>query len=325
MNPSEGVSRLSLFWRVFVTNALFFAIGTAALAVSPATVSFPLAVTEAIVLVIGVGAILVANALLLRLTFRPLERLNALMREIDLLRPGQRLSVAGSGEVAELIRTFNDMLDRLEAERRASSGRALMAQEAERRRIAQELHDEIGQILTAVVLQLKKAAEKAPPEMQAPLLDVQEAARSSLDEVRRIARRLRPGVLDDLGLISALSALANSASEQSDLRVQRRFPERIPALSSEIELVLYRVAQEGLTNAIRHSGASRVELSLHRTATGITLRVADDGQGMNGAAEGAGLLGMRERAMLVGGSLRIDPSPQGGVELVLEVPTNEGA
>jgi two-component system sensor histidine kinase UhpB len=310
-----------LFWRVFVTNALFFVIGTAALAVSPATVSFPLAVTEAIVLSVGLSALLVANALILRLSFRPLERLKALMREIDLLRPGQRLSVSGRGEVPDVIRTFNEMLARLEEERRASSTRALMAQEAERRRIAQELHDEIGQILTAVVLQLKRVSENAPAEMQPGLLEVQEAARSSLDEVRRIARRLRPELLEDLGLVSALSALATTFAQQSGLRVRRRFEEGLPPLTPEIELVLYRVAQEGLTNVVRHAHASRAEISLVPTATGVTLRISDDGGGMNGAAEGAGVRGMRERAMLVGGSLRIDSPPDGGVDVLLHVPT----
>jgi two-component system, NarL family, sensor histidine kinase UhpB len=318
------VSRLSLFWRVFLTNAIFFVIGTAALALSPATVSFPLAVTEAIVLVIGLSAILVANAFLLRLSFRPLERLTALMRELDLLRPGQRLSVSGAGEVAEVLRSFNDMLDRLEAERRASSRRALMAQETERQRIAQELHDEIGQSLTAVILQLKRVAEKAPLELQEQLLEVQEAARASLDEVRQVARRLRPGVLDDLGLVSALTALATSFSEQAGLPVSRRFARSIPPLSREVELVLYRVAQEGLTNVARHANASRAELSLDRSATGVTLRVRDDGRGLNGAIDGDGLRGMRERALLIGGNLRVDSPPGGGVQVLLEVPTSDG-
>jgi two-component system sensor histidine kinase UhpB len=320
MMASQGVNRLPLFWRVFVTNALFFAIGTAALAVSPATVSFPLAVTEAVVLTVGLSAILVANALILRLSLRPLERLKAVMREIDLLRPGQRLPVTGRDEVADVIQTFNEMLARLEQERRASSSRALLAQEAERRRIAQELHDEIGQLLTAVVLQLKKASEKAPADIQASLVEVQEAARSALDEARRIARRLRPDVLEDLGLGSALSALAASAARQSGVRVERRFEERLPQLSPEVELVLYRVAQEGLTNVSRHADASRLEMSLVRTESGVALRIADDGVGMNGAGEGAGLRGMRERALLVGGRLRIDSPPSGGVEILLDVP-----
>lgn len=322
MVGAEEVSSVSLFWRVFLTNAVVFVIGTGALALSPATVSFPLAVTEAIVLAVGLSVILVANAFLLRLSFRPLGRLTALMRQLDLLRPGQRLSVSGAGEVADVLRGFNDMLDRLEAERRASSRRALMAQETERQRIAQELHDEIGQSLTAIILQLKRAAEDAPPERRTQLLELQEAARASLDEVRQIARRLRPGVLDDLGLVSALTALATSFSEQAGLPVRRRFARSLPPLSREVELVLYRVAQEGLTNVARHAQATRAEVALDRSARGVTLRVSDDGRGLNGAVDGDGMRGMRERALLVGGSLRLESPPRGGVQIVLEVPTS---
>jgi two-component system, NarL family, sensor histidine kinase UhpB len=323
MAREEAVSKLSLYWRVVVANAIVFALGTAVLALSPATVSFPVALAEGLVLGAGLAAILLANAFLLRLTFRPLDRLTGLMRRIDLLRPGQRLSVSGASEVAEVIRTFNDMLDRLEAERRSSSGRALMAQEAERQRIAQELHDEIGQSLTAVLLQLKRVAANAPADVRRDLLDAQETARGSLDEVRRIARRLRPGVLEDLGLVSALGALGRSFSEQTGLPVERRFERSIPSLSEEVELALYRVAQEGLTNVARHAGASRVQLSLERSPRGVVLRMADDGQGLNGAPDGDGLRGMRERAILIGGHLSIESRPRGGVEITLEAPVDE--
>jgi two-component system sensor histidine kinase UhpB len=325
MDREERVSRLSLFWRVVVTNGVVFAVGTAVLALSPATVSFPVALTEALVLVAGFAAILVGNAFLLRLTFRPLEHLISLMRRIDLLRPGQRLAVSGAAEVAEAIRTFNDMLERLEAERRSSSGRALMAQEAERRRIAQELHDEIGQSLTAVLLQLKRTAANAPADTRSELLEIQEAARASLDEVRRIARRLRPVVLEDLGLVSALNALARGFSEQTGVRVNRRFDSGIPALAEDVELVLYRVAQEGLTNVARHAEASRVDLTLERGPKGVTLRVADDGRGLDGAVDGGGIRGMRERAILIGGDLRIDSFPRGGVEITLDAPVTKEA
>ncbi len=317
------MSKLSLFWRVVLTNAVVFVAGIAALALTVPTVSFPIVLTEALILVSGLAVILVANTFLLRLSFRPLERLIDLMRDIDLLRPGQRLAVAGAGEVADLIRTFNEMLDRLEAERRSSSGRALVAQEAERRRIAQELHDEIGQSLTATVLQLKRALARAPAEMRAELIDAQETARASLEEVKRIGRRLRPGVLDDLGLVSALTALGTSFSEQTGLPVQRRLERDLPTLGRDVELVLYRVAQEGLTNVARHAGASRVELSLGRSPRGVVLRVGDDGRGLQGAAEGNGLRGMRERAMLIGGDLIIASSPSGGTEITLEAPVAE--
>lgn len=323
MGREEAVSKLSLYWRVVLANAVVFAVGTAVLALSPATVSFPVALAEGLVLAGGLAAILVANALLLRLSFMPLDRLISLMRKIDLLRPGQRLSVSGAGEVAEVIRTFNEMLDRLEAERRSSSGRALRAQEAERQRIAQELHDEIGQSLTAVLLQLKRVAANAPASVRRDMVDAQETARASLDEVGRIARRLRPGVLEDLGLVSALSALGTSFSEQTGIPVERRFARSIPNLSEEAELALYRVAQEGLTNVARHADASRVQFSLERSPRGVVLRVADDGRGLDGAPDGDGLRGMRERAMLIEGKLAVESLPHGGVEITLEAPVEE--
>ena len=129
---------------------------------SPATVSTPVSVTEAGVLAVGAAVMLGVNAALLRSTLRPLNGLTALMERVDLLRPGQRLSVSGDRDVAILIQTFNEMLDRLEQERGASTAHALAAQEGERQRIARELHDEIGQSLTAVLLGLKRTIDRAP-------------------------------------------------------------------------------------------------------------------------------------------------------------------
>lgn len=306
-------------------NAVVFVVGTAVLAFTPATVSFPLALKEAVVLACGLAAMLLANALLLRWSFSPFGRLAGVMRSIDLLRPGQRLAASGPREVAEVIRTFNEMLDRLETERRVASGRVHGAQEEERRRLAQELHDEIGQQLTAVLLQLKRAVERAPEELRRPLLDAQETARASLDEVRRIVRQLRPEALEELGLVSALASLAASFAERTGLPVERRLDTEFPPLPRDVELAVYRVVQESLTNVARHSGASRVELSLTRMPTGIALRVADDGRGLEGRGEdGGGIRGMRERALLVGADFAVESLPGGGVAIRLEVPV-EGA
>jgi signal transduction histidine kinase len=139
-----------LFWRVFATNALVLALATAVLALSPATVSSPVAVTEAVVLALGLGAMLVLNFALLRRALSPLERLRTLMRGADPLRPGARASVdEAAPELRAVAETFNEMVARLEAERRDSAGRALAAQEGERLRIAQELHDEVRRPQTA--------------------------------------------------------------------------------------------------------------------------------------------------------------------------------
>ncbi|HWM01765.1 MAG TPA: histidine kinase [Actinophytocola sp.] len=310
----------ALFWRLFLLNALVFVTAAAVLAVSPVTVSAPILVTEITVLAVGLVLMLAVTAVLLRSSLRPLDGLTGLMERVDLLRPGERLAVRGNGDVAHLLRTFNGMLDRLESERGTSSAQALAAQEGERQRIAQELHDEIGQSLTAVLLGLKRAVDRAPDELRDELRTVQELTRGCLDEVRQVARRLRPGVLEDLGLISALSALATDFTGASEVPVTRRLDPRLPALSRNVELVLYRIAQESLTNIARHAGASRVELALTRERAGVLLHIADDGRGLGGSAEGAGIRGMRERAILIGAHLSLDTRPGGGTKVRLFVP-----
>jgi two-component system sensor histidine kinase UhpB len=168
-HEKEGVIPVSLFWRIFVLNAVVLGGATALLLWAPVTVSVPVLLTEAIILVAGLAVMLIANAALLRIGLAPLDRLTRLMTTVDLLRPGQRLPEHGRGETAELIRTFNAMLERLEHERAASSARALLAQEAERRRIAQELHDEVGQSMTAILLGLKRAADEADETLRGEL------------------------------------------------------------------------------------------------------------------------------------------------------------
>lgn len=310
-----------LFWRVFLMNAIVFALGTAVLALTPVTVSFPLALTEAVVLVVGLAAMLVANAFLVRLTLTPLEQLASLMERIDLLRPGQRLRADGPREATDVIDAFNEMLERLETERRLSSGRVHAEQEAERRRLAQELHDEIGQSLTALLLGLRRCIDVSSGEARSTLLEMQATTRASLDELRRIVRQLRPEALDELGLVSALNALGTAFSRHTGLRLERRFSNHLPPLTADAELALYRVAQESLTNVARHSAAARVRMSLDGDRDRVVLRVVDDGIGLDGPVDAhGGIRGMRERAMLVGGDLSVTSFRGGGTEIRLSVP-----
>lgn len=314
---------MTLFWRIFTLNAAVLTVATVVLLVTPVTVSARPVLAEALILAAGLAAMLVANAVLLRIGLAPLDRLTRTMSTVDLLHPGTRLQVTGRAGIAALIATFNAMLDRLETERATSAARALSAQEAERRRIAQELHDEIGQTLTAVLLDLKRVAGEAPPAVRDQIHQVQETTRNSLDEIRRIARRLRPGVLEELGLTSALRALATEFST-AGLAVHRQIGTDLPELAKETELVLYRVAQEGLTNVARHAGAHHVTLCLRRSGPDVELLVRDDGRGVGAAAEGAGLRGMRERALLVGATLTVGPGPDGGTDVSLRVPAPGG-
>jgi two-component system, NarL family, sensor histidine kinase UhpB len=145
--------------------------------------------------------------------------------------------------------------------------------------------------------------------------------RSSLDEVRQVARRLRPSVLDDLGLVSAINALNAELSEASRIPVTRRLDRQLPPLTREIELVIYRIGQESLTNMVRHAQATHVELSLTTEEDNVILSITDDGRGMNGHREGAGIRGMRERALLIGAHLTVGPSPARGTQVRLVVPT----
>ncbi|MFE6839119.1 histidine kinase [Streptomyces sp. NPDC057705] len=313
---------MSLYWRIFLLNAAVL-VTAVLLLLGPVTVSTPVLFGEAVVLLAGLAAMLVANAALLRIGLAPLGRLTRAMTAVDLLRPGSRTRVEGPGEVAELTTTFNAMLVRLEAERATSSARALSAQEDERRRIAQELHDEVGQTLTAVLLQLKYAADRAPDALREELHQVQETTRTGLDEIRRIARRLRPGILEELGLHSALRALTAEFTTGT-LTVRHFIEPGLPELDEATELVLYRVAQEALTNAARHAGASDVEVRLsHGPAGTVRLLVRDNGTGIRRlAAEGAGIQGMRERALLIGADLAIGGGPPGGTDVRLDAPAH---
>jgi two-component system, NarL family, sensor histidine kinase UhpB len=269
----------------------------------------------------GLVLMLTINLLLLRRALAPLRELTSFARRIDPLEPGLRLQVTGGdSEATELADAFNEMLDRLEAERRESVGRALAAQEGERLRVAQELHDGVGQSLTGVVLQLGRVARDIEPSAKPGVVEAQETARESLEEVRRIARMLRPEALDDLGLTSALLVLGDRVAEPSGLAVDVYVQPGL-AFNPEEELVLYRVAQEALTNVARHSSARRAEVRLALQGGRPRLEVDDDGEGFPpNTHEGSGVLGMRERAVLVGGTLKLNSSPLGGARVTLELP-----
>lgn len=323
LRGSSGIrhARVRLAWQLFLPNAAVLIIAAAALMLTPATVSSPLLLTEAVVVVAGLCALLIVNLLIIKRAVVPLEQLTRVMREVDPLQPGQRVAIASrSRELRELAAVFNRMLERLESERRESGRRMLSAQEAERRRVARELHDEIGQTITGLMLEIGHAAGKAPAGLAEELRDAQEEARIMSDELQKIVRQLRPDALDDLGLGSALTHLSETLAERSGIRVTREFEADLPELDPESELVIYRVAQESLTNALRHSGASVVAVSLSRSGGILRLRIRDNGVGLDGSLPGSGIRGMRERALLVDAALRIDSSPGTGTEVRLDLP-----
>jgi two-component system, NarL family, sensor histidine kinase UhpB len=320
--PGIG-SYVPLLWRVFALSAavLAVAVGLTVLVLPPA-LKVSVAGGEFAILVTSLGVILVINLLFLRQAFAPLERLAEVMRDIDPLRPGQRVPIEGSAsEVTQLATSFNAMLGRLEDERQESASRVLAAQEAERLRVAQELHDEVGQSLTAVLLDLTRVERRAPAELVGDLNEIQASVLASLEDSRRIALELRPEALDDLGLAVALRVLTDRLGERAGINIADRIEHDLPSLDHDQELVVYRVAQEALTNVIRHAGAGRAELQLRRHGDRLELRIRDDGRGVDGdEAIGGGIRGMHERALMVRGVLEMRQPPEGGLEVTLDVP-----
>jgi two-component system, NarL family, sensor histidine kinase UhpB len=320
---------LSLLWWVLLPNAGVLIVAFVLLAVTPITISAPIEADQLALLFVGLAVLVAANVVLLRRVLAPLFALAENMSSVDPDRPGRRLVGVNprSAEGRALAQAFNSMLDRLELARREAARTALAAQEAERVRVARELHDEIGQTLTAVMLQAERAAQEDPAQAATALERVAEAVHASLDELRRIARELRPEALDDLGLVNALIALCSRVDAQGGPRVRRDLGSGLPPMTRETELVIYRVAQESLTNALRHSAAATATVSLKCHPGTVTLTVTDDGKGIPEQlpAATAGIAGMRERALLVGARLSIGSRQEGGTEILLTVPVEESS
>lgn len=316
------MSATSLLWRVFAANASILLVAAGLLVLTPLTISEQVVFAEVLIVLVGIGAMLAVDFILLRRMLTPLSTLTALMRSVDSLHPGRRLPVdnVSGAEVRALGSAFNSMLARLENEQHASRARALRAQEDERMRVARELHDQVGQTLTAVTIQAERAVSNPETADREALASIADAARHSLDDVRRIARDLRPEALDDLGLVNALIVLCRRIAEQSGVTIARHLNSPPMDLRPEVELVVYRIAQEAMTNAIRHAEPSRVELSLS-TPGPLLLKVSDDGKGFQeDDRETVGLSGMRERALLVGGTLELRSAPGLGTTVVFAVP-----
>jgi len=285
-------------------------------------------------LVIVALAVLVAalavNLVLLLRRFAPLEKLVEDMEKVDLSRPGPVLpesidGVAETEEVARLELAFLRMMRRLEAERRRAGSAALRAQEQERARVARDLHDEVNQSLTGLLLRLEAVREQAPPELAPQLDETKAVANQAMRELLSLARQLRPTALDDHGLVAAISGQveqARAGGVEADLEADGDFSD----LAGDAQLVVYRVAQEALSNATRHGEAERIEVTLVRAGESVELAVADDGRGFvfDESERGLGIAGMRERALAVGGELTIESRPGEGTVVRLAVPLADG-
>jgi two-component system sensor histidine kinase UhpB len=278
---------------------------------------------ELLILGLAVIATMLADWILLRRRFMPLDQL---IRTMEQLEPGApathslRPPRLDSAEVKRLDAAFQRMVDRLDGERRAAGRAVIQAQERERRRIAQDLHDEVNQALTAVSIRLQASIEHAPRELRRELLETKRLATQAMEELLALARQLRPAVLDDHGLIAALHSQVRVFADQTGTRASFNSRGQVARLTPEQQLVIYRVTQESLSNIAQHAGAEKIDVELSFIGRTM-LRISDDGRGFSASRDGGlGLSGMRERARLVGGQLSIWSGPGTGtrVELTLE-------
>jgi len=312
----------SLLAQVLAVNLLLVA-GTVLVATMAVDLHFASVVKgrEIVVLALAVMATLLGNWLLLRRRFRPLDQVISAMEEIDLAEPEQALlrKRGASAEVQRLQAAFHRMIARLESERRAAGRAAIQGQERERRRIAQDLHDEVNQALTAVLLRLQASIEHAPLELRRELLETKRLANQAMEELLALARQLRPAVLDDHGLIAALHSQVRDFSDQTGIHATFNARGAMPTITPEQQLVLYRVTQESLSNVAQHAEAKKVDVELSFIGRTL-LRIRDDGRGFTASRNGGlGLTGMRERALLVGGHLSIWSAEGHGTRVELTI------
>ncbi len=350
--PQRPVTRLaqrlfgiSLFYKVLIANSALIVLGALAgtaitlrvatlRSPSEAGIYLPLTVTF---LAAGLALSILLNALVLRAALGPLSRLQDVVRRVgegDLSVRAQPTPLADV-EIARIADTLNVMLDNVqsyESQVRNLSGALIRAQEDERQRIARELHDDTGQVLTLLLIRLKLLESLPGAEVIQPQIEeLRGLIASAIDQVRRLALNLRPPTIDQLGLLPALRSLVATFTESTGLHVTIELPREPIDLARERTLAVYRVVQEALTNSAKHAGAQHISVVVRREGDWLVATIRDDGRGytpetfagrhrqpMGGA--GVGLFGMEERARLAGGSLALQSAPGRGASVTLRVP-----
>jgi len=332
--------RVPLFYKILLANAALIAL-VAALGPILAVrilVNWPGLDTSLALGLIAVGSVAVSvllNAVILRVALSPLS---ALERTAERVQSGDLdartpLSPVADRDLERLVVTFNGMLESSAGYRkrlREIAVHALGAAEEERKRIARELHDGIAQSLAALRIRLRLARGARTEEERLEHLDeVSEAIGAATEEVRRIARGLRPPALDMLGLAPAIESHARTLSEATGITIESDLAPVGGHLTPEAELAIYRVFQEALSNVVRHSHARHVELRMHLRPGFVEASIRDDGRGFDVAdalsehGRGLGLFGMKERASYVGGRVDIESRPGGGTKVSVVIPTVE--
>jgi two-component system, NarL family, sensor histidine kinase UhpB len=330
--------RVPLFYKILVANAaivLSFALLAAFLVARVQGASSAVGVMLALAVAAALVSVAV-NAMIIQLALEPLRLLQQTANQVeqgdlDARVPASRLA---DRDMDQVMAATNLMLDRLADYRRRLrevAARALNAAEEERRRISLELHDDASQRLAAILMRLRIARSVNDGEVKDAMLEeVRRELAETADGLRRYAQGLRPPALDELGLGPAIESHVRHVAEAAVMPVEVR-TEGVGRLESpEAELALYRIVQEAITNALRHSRASRIAVAVERNAEAVVATVRDDGTGFDAEAilrapmgeHGLGLFGMRERAEYVGGRVEIASAPGRGTTVRAAVPVH---
>ena len=246
------------------------------------------------------------------------------------LAGGLVLALATIGRTLQLERELERRLEenaRARADLRELSARLLRAQENERRTLARELHDEVGQSLSAILMETEGAScADDPSEVREHLASIRAMAEKTVNEVRDLALLLRPSMLDDFGLVPALKWHAREMTKRTGLQVVVQADDDMDGLPDEHQTCIYRLIQEALNNASRHASARTVEVTVKREGSRVCFSVRDDGSGFDPRfVRGLGLLGMEERVRRLGGQVRIESQPGRGALVTAELPVAEMA
>jgi two-component system sensor histidine kinase UhpB len=331
-----------IFYKVLLANSLIVVLGAVLgtwLTVRYLTSAPGWSSEELIALfaLVGVALSVLVNFVVLKAAFLPLASLE---RAVEAVRRGNLRARAGhvafsDPQIDQLIDTMNSMLDGLENYRervRMLSRQVLAAQEEERQRIARELHDETAQSLTSLLIGLRVVEKSTTPqELASRVAELRGQTGRTLEEVRKMALDLRPSTLDDLGLVAALQWYTDDLARRTQIDVDFEACGLETRLPDDVEVVVYRIVQEALTNVVKHANATRVQVSVARGNGIVSASVVDNGCGFNlesirrARERGLGLFGMQERVGLVGGSFRITTQPGQGTRVAISIPLQQFA
>jgi two-component system sensor histidine kinase UhpB len=281
-----------------------------------------------LILAMAIVLTLLVNLAMLQRRFKPLERLIEQVEAIDPADPAPFETQGESAEeIARLTESFRRLLARIESERRRSGRLVVRAQEAERRRVARDLHDEANQALTAILLRLEALSAGLGADRAGEVAEVKRLANQAMEELLALARQLRPSALDDHGLVPAIDGQLKNFADQTGVEARLATHGSPASLHEDEQTAIYRIVQEALSNVSQHAGARRVEIELSAPngtapAGPTELRIEDDGRGFEPARirDGTGLEGMAERARLIGGDLDVRSAPGRGTSLTLRIP-----